>query len=197
MIRSPHRLLLLACLPLLALSSMACSQDAEADEHKPDPNKLVWRQLAVTLSEENVAHVAILKVEDKAGHEADVERQIQQAMLDQLTQVTDLDVLEADKSKVEDLLQKHHTDPATGIAADVAASLSTALGVEAIIYATVENGDYDVNLKVYVANPGNVIFSKTLQDVEIPKNSGAKAKRSAAAKPGEESATKESVAAAH
>ncbi|HYE77395.1 MAG TPA: hypothetical protein VEI97_05370 [bacterium] len=169
------RLAALACAGLLALSGLACSDNAEADEHNPDPNKLLWRQMAVTLSEEAVSHIAILRVEDKVSHQPDVERQVQQALLDQLTQISDLDVLEADRAKADALLQKHKVDPATGIPSAVAADLCTALGVQAIVYATVENGDYDVNLKVYVLNPGNVIFSKTLQDLTIPKNSSAKA----------------------
>ena len=172
MIARPLTLLLLAGVLLGGLSSLGCNKDADAAT-KPDPNKVTWRQLATTFADASLTRVAMLRVDDKAGHSADIERQVQESMLSELTQIPDVDFVEADRQMVGENLAKHGVDPAAGIPAPVAAELCGLLGVDGFIYATVENGDFDVNVKVYVANPGNVIFSKTLQDLELPSSKKA------------------------
>jgi len=167
MIRPLATLLLLGGLLLGASGSLACNKAADAAP-KPDPNKNTWRQLSMTLADSSLTRVAVLRVDDKVTHSTDVERQVQESMLAELTQFPDVDFVEADRDVVASTLAKHNTDPASGIAPTIATELCGILGVDGFIYATVENGDYDVNVKVYVANPGNVIFSKTLQDVALP-----------------------------
>lgn len=151
----------------LALTLLGCNK-AEAPAPKSDPNRVIWKQLGVALADNNLGRVALLRVDDTVGKSAHVERQVQQAILAELTLMSDLQVLETDQQQVNIAISKHKTDPVIGIPSAMAMDLCQDLKVDAFIYATVENSDYDINLKLYTGSTGTIIFTKTLQDLELP-----------------------------
>ncbi|MEO7994868.1 MAG: hypothetical protein ABI743_10770 [bacterium] len=175
----------------LTLLGAGCQKE---EAPKPDPNKLVWRQLAVALSDNSIAHLAVLRVDDTVKDSPATERQVQQALLAELTQIPELEVVEADQDVVKQVLAKRDTDPATGIAADTAKDLCTALRVEAFIYASVENETFDTNIKIYLGEPGKIVFSKTLQDLAVPAADEKPKKSSAPATEAGTDATENKVA---
>jgi|GEM_PF-5669631 len=165
--RSHGKSLVLVMALGLATMGSACQQK---EDHKPapDPNRMVWKQLGMLCAEDGLSRMALLRVDDQVAHSADVERQVGQAILAEITTLEDLQVLETDQQQVAAAIKKHDANPSIGIPPAMAMELCQAMAVDAFVFATVENNEFDVNMKLYSGATGNIIYTKTLQDLELP-----------------------------
>lgn len=159
-------LLLVLALGTATMGS-ACQKKAD-DKPAPDPNRMIWKQMSMLCAENGLTRMALLRVDDKVAHSEDVQRQVGQAILAEITQLEDLQVLETDQQQVAAAIEKHDSDPSIGIPPAMAMELCQDMAVDAFVFATVENNEFDVNMKLYSGATGNIIFTKTLQDLELP-----------------------------
>lgn len=161
-----HRPWLGWLLLLVLMLGAGCGQ--EADTGPADPNRLIWRQLTGVITEQDLSRIALLRVEDKVSQRENIERQVHQQLLAELTLIPDLRLVETNQAIVEDLRVRHGATLSQAIPAPMTLELCQQLDVEAFVFATVENNDYDVNLKLYLGRTGTVIFTKTLEDLQLP-----------------------------
>lgn len=179
MIQTRH----IAVLMLTVSCSISAIFGCKAADHKttqPEPtsqkvtqtsiydNSAAFQKLKDRLNELEIASVSIIGVDDMIGKNADRERQVYQAILQELTNVDELKVVEADKKELERFFQEKNVNPSRGLSTDASINLAILLGVDAIIYGTIESNECDVNIKVYSAKDGGVIYSETVENLKLP-----------------------------
>lgn len=152
-------------------STSASQRKTDADQYD---NSLIFRNLRDTIEEMDIRSISIVRIDDMIKRDETRERQIYQVILEELTKIMDLRVVEGDQEDISSFLSSKNIDPARGLSTDASINLAVFLNVDAIIYGTIESNDFDVHLKVYRAEDGGVLFSQTLSNVRIPiaKSSG-------------------------
>ena len=172
-----HKISLIAAFIVVLYVCAGCSAPVK-EGMKPDggnqetvdqyDNSLAFKSLKDKLQEQEIASVAIIGVDDMMAHNADRERQVYQAILQELTNVGELKIVEDDKQELEKFFQEKGVDPSRGLSTDTSINLAVLLNVDAIIYGTIESNECDVNIKIYSVKDGGVIFSETIENLKLP-----------------------------
>lgn len=131
-------------------------------------NSGAFKSLKDKLGEMEVSSISIIGVDDMIDNNIDRERQVYQAILQELTDIGELKVIEGDKQELEKFFQEKGVDPSRGLSTDASINLAVLLNVDAIIYGTIESSECDVNIKIYSAKDGGVIFSETIENLKLP-----------------------------
>jgi hypothetical protein len=166
------------CLPGIILFSGCNAQPSDAATEKKassqEPavvsadNTKVYKDLKDAMGDKEVKSVAIVRIDDMIKKDPNRERQVNQEILKELTKIGDLKVVEGDQKEIDRFFSEKGIEPSRGLSTDSSINLAVFLNVDAIIYGTIESDDIDVNLKVYSAVDGGVIFSQTLSKMILP-----------------------------
>lgn len=151
-----------------AQPSNASTADGKVQVVDEYDNALVFKSLRSTLEELEIKSISIIRIDDMIKSDDARERQVYQEVLEELTKIEELQVVEADTNDIDKFLKEKGVDPLRGLSTDASINLSVFLKVDAIIYGTIESEDFDINLKVYNAMDGGVLFSQTLSNLQIP-----------------------------
>jgi len=128
----------------------------------------VFKSVIDKLGVAEIKSVAIIRIDDMVKDDVDRERQVTQALLQELTNVEELKVVEGDKEEIQRYFTEKGVDPSRGLSTDASINLCVLLNVDAVIYGTIESEDGDVNLKVYQAKDGGVLLSETIEGLKLP-----------------------------
>ena len=167
---------------LLALSVFAClilfsgcnAQPSSAQEPAKRrvvdeyDNSIMFNNLRSTIEDVGIKSISIVRIDDMIKTDKARERQVYQEVLEELTKIEELQVVEGDQAEIDNFFKEKGIDPSRGLSTDSSINLAVFLNVDAVIYGTIESDDFDVNLKVYNAEDGGVLFSQTLSNLQIP-----------------------------
>jgi hypothetical protein len=168
---------LLAALAVMLVVSCGCNAaPSNASENGKTTSKgqsqtagpQVFKSVIDKLSASDIASVAIIRIDDMVKKDPNRERQVTQQILQELTNVDGLQVVEGDQQEIQKYFAEKGVDPARGLSTDASINLCVLLNVDAVIYGTIESEDCDVNLKVYQAKDGGVLLSETIGGLKLP-----------------------------
>lgn len=135
-----------------------------ADEYDNSSN---FEELITTISDLEISSVGIIRIDDPINSDATIVRQVHQEILEELTKVEELDIIEKDSDELKLFLTTEKIDPKRGLSSDAACKIAEFFDVKAVLYGTIESKT-DLNLKMYEGKNGGVIFSRTISNLKLP-----------------------------
>ncbi|MFH1513873.1 MAG: hypothetical protein ABIG42_00250 [bacterium] len=148
-------------------SSAATEKKSSANEMAVD-NSIIFKSLSDAVEENEITSISVIRIDDMVEDDITRERQVTQGILEELTKIEELKLVEADSRDIDEFFMQKGIDPGRGMNTDSSVSLARFLDVDAIIYGTIESNKIDVNLKMYSAKHGGILFSQTLDGMKLP-----------------------------
>ena len=148
-------------------SNAATEKKGSSDDKRVD-NSLIFKSLETAIEEYEITSISVVRIDDMVKDDPTRERQVTQEVLEELTKVEELKLVEVDSKDIDDFFKQKGIDPGRGLNTDSSINLASFLDVDAIIYGTIESEDVDVNLKMYSAKDGGILFSQTLKSLKLP-----------------------------
>jgi hypothetical protein len=147
--------------------------DAATEKGKPSEpagefdNSSSFAELVTTITDMEVESVGIIRIDDIINSDSNLERQVRQEILEELTKVEELEIIEKDSEELKLFLATKKVDPKRGLSSAQATDIADFFEVDAVLYGTVES-QTDLNLKMYLAENGGVIFARTISNLQLP-----------------------------
>lgn len=176
-----YRLFITAILLIGMLASMAvlqgCSkaeakdkgeEAAQATESNENKATDFFIGLEDVLAENSLTSIAIVEITDP--HEKDEHRirNVRQATTAQLSQMVGIAVREVSSKRADTVLGELKDTASGGLNPEDAMSIGIELGVDALLFASIESKQNDVFFWAYSTMSGDVVFSDTLQKWQLP-----------------------------
>ncbi len=120
------------------------------------------------LTENSLASIAIVEITDPKNNDEHRIRNVRQATMAQLSQMVGVAIREVSKQRVDEVLGDLKGTASTGMNPDDVMSIGIKLGVDALLFASIESKQNDVFFWVYSTMNGDVIFSNTMQKWQLP-----------------------------
>jgi TolB-like protein len=131
-------------------------------------NSKVFKTLKDAIEENEIKSISIVRIDDMIDNDSTRERQVYQVILEELTKVEELKIIEADTMDIDSFFTQKGIDPSRGLNAQSSIDLAEFLEVDAIMYGSIESNGIDVNLKVYSEKDGGILFVETLNNLKLP-----------------------------
>ena len=131
-------------------------------------NAKIFSNLQDAIEENEVASISVVRIDDMVEHDSSRERQVYQELLEVLTNMEVLKLVEVDSKDITAFFKENDIDPGRGLNSTSAKALSKFLGVDAIIYCTIETYQVDINVKMYSAEEGGLLYVQTLNGLTLP-----------------------------
>jgi hypothetical protein len=185
-----YRIYLSAGLLILLLTAFVLSQGCKKAEAKDDQKA---EQTAATsagmpsqgdnpvdffigledrLNENSLKSIAIIEITDPKENDEHRIRNVRQATMEQLSQMVDIAVREVSERKVASVMQDLKGTASTGLDPQDVMDIGIKLGVDALLFASIESKQNDVFFWAYSTMSGDLIFSDTLQKWALPVGGG-------------------------
>jgi hypothetical protein len=139
-------------------------QSGITDEYNNSAN---FKELITTITDMEISSIGIIRIDDPINSDATIVRQVRQELLEELTKVEELDIIEKDSDELQQFLTTEKIDPKRGLSSDAASKIADFFDVKAVLYGTIESKT-DLNLKMYEGKNGGVIFSRTISNLKLP-----------------------------
>ncbi len=120
------------------------------------------------LSEQSLASIAIVQISDPKNHDQHKIRNVRQATLAELSQMVDVAVRDVSENRVASVMQGITGDSLTGLDPEDVMDIGIKLGVDALLFASIESQKNDVFFWAYSSMNGDIIFSDTLKRWKLP-----------------------------
>jgi hypothetical protein len=104
---------------------------------KTSESAQLFKSIIDKLSAADIMSVAIIRIDDMVKQDPNRERQVEQQILNELTNVDGLKVVEGDQKEIENYFAQKGVDPSRGLSTDASINLCVLLNVDAIIYVTI------------------------------------------------------------
>jgi hypothetical protein len=183
-----YRHLLTICILVLMMAFLVLSQGckkAEANDDSAaeqavataaasagdDPTEF-FIGLEDRLTEMALASIAIVEISDPKGNDPHKIRNVRQATLGELSQMIDIAVRDVSDRRVASVMQSVEGDSLTGLDPEDVMDIGIKLGVDALLFGSIESKKNDVFFWAYSAMNGDIIFSDTLKKWELPVSDG-------------------------
>lgn len=149
-----------------AKPSNAATENASTvpDEYDNSSN---FKELITTITDMELSSIGIIRIDDLINSDITIERQVRQEILEELTKVEELDIIEKDSDELQQFLTTEKIDPKRGLSSDAASKIADYFDVKAVLYGTIESKT-DLNLKMYEGKNGGVIFARTISNLKLP-----------------------------
>jgi hypothetical protein len=115
------------------------------DEYNNSAN---FKELITTITDMEISSIGIIRIDDPINSDATIVRQVRQELLEELTKVEELDIIEKDSDELQQFLTTEKIDPKRGLSSDAASKIADFFDVKAVLYGTIESKT-DLNLKMY------------------------------------------------
>lgn len=145
----------------------AATEDTASTKKKMSNSK-IFDNLKDTIEMNEVATISVVRIDDMVEHDAMRERQVYQELLEELTKVELLKLVEVDSKDIEAFFKQNDIDPGRGLNSTSSIALAKFLNVDAIIYCTIETYEVDINVKMYSAIDGGLLYVQTLRGLQLP-----------------------------
>jgi hypothetical protein len=122
------------------------------------------------LIENALASIAIIEITDPKENDQHRIRNVRQATMEQLSLMIGIAVREVSVRRVEEVLGDLKGTASTGLNPDDVMDIGVELGVDSLLFASIESKQNDVFFWAYSTMSGDVIFSDTLQKWDLPVN---------------------------
>ena len=163
------------CLVLMQGCKKAEAKDAAAAQETQnsegqDSAAEFFAGLEEVLTANSLASIAIIEISDPKENDAHHIRNVRQAIMEQLSRMSGIAVREVSTKRVAEVLGDLKGTASTGLNSDDVMRIGIQLGVDALLFASIESKQNDVFFWAYSAMSGEVIFSQTLQKWALPEN---------------------------
>jgi len=177
-----YRIFMITLLALVTVSALVILPGCNKAEAKDQPEETSEAAMAASesnatdffigledvLTENSLASIAIIEILDPKNNDEHRIRNVRQATMAQLSQMVGIAVREVSHTRVDEVLGELKGTASTGLNPEDVMSIGIELGVDALLFASIESKDCDVFFWAYSAMSGDVIFSDTLQTWQLP-----------------------------
>lgn len=179
------RIFLTICVLVMLMAFLVLSQgckkaeakDAAAATDEPaveetvamdeDPTEF-FISLEDKLGEQTLASIAIVQISDPKNNDPHKIRNVRQATLGELSQMRDISVRDVSESRVASVMEGIGGNSLTGLDPEDVMNIGIKLGVDALLFGSIESDKNDVFFWAYSTMSGDIIFSATLKKWKLP-----------------------------
>ena len=162
-------LLLQGCKKAEAKDAAAATEEEQAAEAKDSVDQF-FAGLEEVLTANSLASIAIIEITDPKENDEHHIRNVRQATMEQLSKMEGIAVREVSTKRVGEVLGELKGTASTGLNSDDVMRIGIQLGVDALLFGSIESKQNDVFFWAYSGMSGDVIFSKTLEKWELAEN---------------------------
>jgi len=156
------------CKKAEAKDAAAMQQEEKAEGQ--DSATEFFAGLEEVLTANSLASIAIIEITDPKENDVHHIRNVRQAIMEQLSHMPGIAVREVSTRRVGEVLGDLKGTASTGLNSEDVMRIGIQLGIDALLFASIESKQNDVFFWAYSAMSGEVIFSETLQKWALPEN---------------------------